>query len=191
MRPSALFVTWPIYKNCFSFHMHIPESACIVNKVRQFLQLTPLNFKTSARQKWHHQPQTQILLSPRGPGKGKRWDGGRRKKVEVGDRRFKVSWWRGGVIGLQLRQVCFSHKHTQLFSFRSGGGGGVKNDKARLWSHHDKALLQLQFPQSWIKVWILCIRDIYALQTVIEKLITYCKLGGTSLTYMTFSVSAT
>lgn len=56
----------------------------------------------------------------------------------------EVGWWRGGVIGLLLCQVCFSHKHTHPLPFHSGVGGGVKNDEARHWSRHDRELLQLQ-----------------------------------------------
>lgn len=145
----SFIFTWPIYRNCFSFHIHIPESASTVKKVRQFLQLTPLNFKPQLTKSDIISPRHRSLSPLGGLGRRKGKKVGWRvekKKEEVADRRFKVSWWMGGVIGLHLRQVCFSHKDAHLFSFHSGGDAGVKNDKARHWSCHYKELRQLQFP---------------------------------------------
>lgn len=72
-------------------------------------------------------------------GKKVGWRAEREREKRWGrERGRQVSRWRGGVIGLRLCQVCFSHKHTHPLLFHGGVGGGVKNDEARHWSRHDR-----------------------------------------------------
>lgn len=179
--------------------MHIPKSACTVNKVSFFSSrfwILKLQVAKSDITSLRHR-----FISPPGAwegGKGRRWDGGRRKRRGG----LGVGWWRGGVIGLLLCQVCFSHKHTYPLPFHSSVGGGVKNDKARHWSRHDRELLQLQWRvpthltvAGWtfantvhslkssscpthdaFIAWV--ITGMYGLQILIRKMITYCKSHG-------------